>query len=243
MPAGRPFGKVDIVHHLADRYAYRRYLEIATPTTGNYYALIDRARFDECRRLIYRCPAEFDDGSATDYRCSGSDIATAVSAIAALPRRFDVMLVDPFHAYAESARDLAAAFALLEPGGAMVVHDCRPPDESLTGPDFTAGEWCGVTYKAFLDFVLARRDLRYLTVDTDYGCGVVRKLKRRRTGLFDAPLLERWREARERRRLVASWRAAGNDYAAAWRLFEANRGALLSLISVDAFRAGPAALD
>ena len=38
MPAGRPFGKVDIVHHLADRYAYRRYLELATPTTGNYYA-------------------------------------------------------------------------------------------------------------------------------------------------------------------------------------------------------------
>ena len=38
MTAGRPFGKVDIVHLLADRYAYRRYLELATPTTGNYYA-------------------------------------------------------------------------------------------------------------------------------------------------------------------------------------------------------------
>ena len=166
-----------------------------------------------------------------------------MSAVAALPRRFDLMLVDPFHAYQESARDLAAAFALLEPGGAMVVHDCLPPDETVAGPEFRERTWCGVTYKAYLDFVLTRRDLRYLTVDTDYGCGVVRKLKPRRTGLFDAPLRARWREMRERRRLVAAWRAVGDDYAAAWRLFEPNCVALLNLIEVDDFRAGPHSLD
>lgn len=35
MAAGGPLGKVDIVHHLAGRYGYYRYLELATPTTGN----------------------------------------------------------------------------------------------------------------------------------------------------------------------------------------------------------------
>jgi hypothetical protein len=34
VPAGGPFGKADIVLLLADRYRYRRYLEIATSTTG-----------------------------------------------------------------------------------------------------------------------------------------------------------------------------------------------------------------
>lgn len=241
MPAGRPFGKVDIVHHLADRYRYRRYLEIATSTTGFYYAAIDRGRFDDCRRLMYRCPDEFDDGLAIDYRCAGLDIAPALGTIAAERRRFDVMLVDPYHAYAESSRDLAAAFALLEPGGALVVHDCLPPSEAVAGPELKHGPWCGLTYKAFLDFVLARRDLRYLTVDADYGCGIIRKLPPRRAAPFE--LLARWRQARERRRLVASWRALGDDYAAAWRLFEPNRAALLNLVSVEAFRAGPAALD
>ena len=243
MTAGRPFGKVDIVHHLADRYAYRRYLEIATPTTGNYYASIDRDRFDDCRRLMYRCPETFDDGLAIDYRCRDVDIGNALAAIAAERRSFDVMLVDPFHDYRDSARDLATAFALLEPGGALVVHDCLPPREALAGPEFKRGAWCGVTYKAFIDFVLARRDLRYLTVDADYGCGVIRKLKPKRPGLFAAPLLARRRQARDRSRLVKAWRAFGKDYATAWRLFEPNRVALLNLISVDAFRAGPAALD
>ena len=62
-----------------------------------------------------------------------------------------------------------------------------------------------MTYQAYLDFVLARRDLRYLTVDTDYGCGVIRKLKPRRTGLFDAPLAR----AGARRANVAAWSRPG----------------------------------
>ena len=153
------------------------------------------------------------------------------------------MLVDPFHAYRESSRDLAAAFALLEPGGALVVHDCLPPNEAIAAPEFTRGAWCGATYKAFIDFVLQRRDLRYLTVDTDFGCGVIRKLEARLPGPFDRPMIARWRQARERRRLVAAWRALGDDYAAAWRLFEPNRAELLNVISVDAFRAGTHGLD
>ena len=205
MTAGRPFGKVDIVHLLADRYACRRYLDLATPTTGNYYSAIDRSRFEACRRLMYRCPADYADGLAIDYRCADLDIAPALAAIQADGRRFDLMLVDPFHTYAASARDLAAAFALLEPGGALVVHDCLPPNEALAVPHFKPGAWCGVTYKAFLDFVLARRDLRYLTVDADYGCGVIRKLKPRKAGLFAVPL----GRAGGRRERGAAWPRLG----------------------------------
>ena len=90
--------------------------------------------------------------------------------------------------------------------------------------------------------MLARRDLAYLTVDTDFGCGIIRKARPGAASLFDG-LIARWRETRERRLLVAAWRAVGDDHRAAWRLFEPNRGALLNLISVEAFRAGPAALE
>ena len=57
----------------------------------------------------------------------------------------------------------------------MIVHDCRPPNGEVAVPDPLPGEWCGTTYKAYLDFVLERPDLDYVTVDTDYGCGVVTK--------------------------------------------------------------------
>ena len=81
MPAGGPFGKADIVLHLAETYRYRRYLEIATTTTGFLYASVAQGRFDDCRRLMYRCPAEFDDGLPVDYRSPDLDISAALAAI------------------------------------------------------------------------------------------------------------------------------------------------------------------
>jgi hypothetical protein len=59
-----------------------------------------------------------------------------------------------------------------------VVHDCRPPREEIAGPEYIPGEWCGVTYKAYVDLVVAG-NLSYLTVDTDCGCGVIFPGKRR----------------------------------------------------------------
>ncbi|MCC6736253.1 MAG: class I SAM-dependent methyltransferase [Bauldia sp.] len=220
------FGKVEITEALADRFGYRRYLEIATSTTGGRYHALDRARFEECRRLLYDCPADFDDGMPVDYAARGPEIGDALDAIAAADHRFDVMLVDPHHTYDASLRDIAAAFDLLAPGGAMVVHDCLPPNEATASPTPRSGAWCGVTYKAFLDFVSGRTDLRYVTVDTDYGCGVIRKVDAPREGV-----LQKWRRRRER----AAWAAVGEDTDAAWSVFSRHRRGLLRLIGVDRF--------
>jgi hypothetical protein len=217
---------VDIINRLAARFGYRRYLEFATGTTGHEYRRIDRSRFAECRRLLYNVPEGFDDGMPIDYRAAGLDIASLLNAIGGA--RFDVILVDPYHAYAQSRRDLEAALALLSSGGALVVHDCLPPSEALAGPEFQPGFWCGVTYKAFIDFVAANPELRYVTVDADYGCGVVRKA---------APLLPARSPRSARRRVFARWTGFGDDFAAAWRYFAAHRASLLNLIDVDAFLA------
>ena len=50
----------------------------------------------------------------------------------------------------------------------------RPCTSVVSVPPVPGPPWCGVTYKAFLDFVL-KRGLNYLTVDTDYGCGIITK--------------------------------------------------------------------
>jgi len=237
MSGATAFTKVDVVHHLAQRFGYRRYLEIATATTGQSYGKVDRSRFEDCRRLLYNTPADFSDGAAIDYVCPGLDIAAGLAAIAAQRRRFDIVFVDPWHFYEPSRRDVAAAFALVEPGGAVVVHDCRPPSADIAQPEHQPGDWCGVTYKAYLDHVLGRTDLRYLTVDTDYGCGVIRKAP--------LPLGQRLAVRFGRRRLrraVAQWQSFGSDYAAAWRYFDANHVSLLKLVSVEAFVSGAHAL-
>jgi hypothetical protein len=159
-----------MVNRLAAVHGYRHYLELCTQTTGRVYAEIDRSLLTTCKRLMYRCPGSPGDGMAVDYNSSDLDI----DAIRWENLTFDIALIDPFREYGTSWRDLEEGFKLIGPGGALVVHDCLPPRRELVSPTFTPGAWCGATYAAYIDFV-SERDLDFYTVDTDYGCGVIKK--------------------------------------------------------------------
>lgn len=237
-----PLSKMEIINRLAVRHGFTRYLELCTSKTGHFYRLLDRRALPTAHRLMYYCPAGYEDGLAIDFRTEGMNIGECISEISAKGLRYDIILVDPFHDYASSYRDLAAAFDLLDAGGMLVVHDCRPPNIAVATPEFIEGEWCGVTYKAYLDFVFARR-LDYSTVDTDYGCGIVRKLDRQsRWARFlrtTASFLDRDPQRRSERRqsilLRQQWRDIGNDFDRAFSFFEKHQKQLLNLISSDEF--------
>lgn len=220
--------KTDIINALARRKGDSTYLEVVTPTTGNGYAAIDRTRYRVTERLMYRVRPEFDDGSAIDYRTESEDSSALFAQIAALGRRYDVILVDPFHTYCCSRRDLMLAFSLLGDRGTLVVHDCNPPNRASVHPTFRPGRWCGVTYAAFLDFVGSRPDLDYCTVDADYGCGIIR---RRPAAVGRSPF-----GAISRRRLLG-WRLASLSRFARWPYFARHRQELLRLASPREFLA------
>ena len=62
------------------------------------------------------------------------------------------------------------------------------------------GEWCGVSYQAYVDFISERHDLAVYTVDADYGCGVIRKLAEpspESATAAGAELLGDWRNKRD----------------------------------------------
>ena len=123
---------------------------------------------------------------------------------------------------------------LVEPGGFLVVHDCLPANRAMAAPEYATGEWCGVTYKAYLDFVCNRK-LDYRTVDTDYGCGVIRK---------PAPRdilagVGRSSSAPGDHGLWQEWHAIGNDFERAFSFLEAHKEKLLRLIGVEEFLAAP----
>ena len=54
------------------------------------------------------------------------------------------------------------------------MHDCLPPDEDTAAVPRIQNQWTGDVYKAFLKFRSKRKDLEMFTVDTDFGCGVIR---------------------------------------------------------------------
>jgi hypothetical protein len=239
----QPWTKVEIIRHLSDINGYKTYLEFVTPTTGLAYANVDRSKFEICHRLMYRCPDGFDDGMGIDFRTPELDISDCVRKIKDQKLLYDVMLIDPWHEYETSYRDLKEAFDLVRVGGSIVVHDCLPPSEEVITPHFIPGGWGGLTYRAYMDFVLSRDDLRYFTVDTDWGCGVIGKLpretslKRGFNALVKSMFGGRVADSRtvERDALAESWSKIRDDYVAAFRFLQENKREYLKALTVDEF--------
>ncbi len=214
------WGKTDIVKHLSVLKGYRSYLEICTASTGGEFAKIDRSLFDICHRLMYRCPDDFTDGLPVDFRARGLDTARCVEDLHRKGRRYDIMLVDSWHEYETSYRDLETALSLVTDNGSIDVHDCLPPNARIISPTYTRGAWCGVTFMAYIDFVTRNKTLRYRTIDTDYGCGLIQP--------GETP-------TRPPAALVDLWNESSGDPQAAFRLMRANKRDLLQLVSVDEF--------
>jgi hypothetical protein len=235
--------KAQIINHLARVHNYSRYLELCAATTGFRYGEIDRTRLTTARRLMY-CAAVRDhvDGLGVDYWSTSRDIASCLEAMRREGLRFDVILVDPRHEYATSLRDLEAAFRLIDAGGSLIVHDCLPPSAEMAAPEFVPGSWCGLTYQAYVDFVSSHRDLAFYTVDTDFGCGVIRKLPGPAAWqrLTTAVLGERMQEPRSpadlaRAALLKRFSLARAKGDGGFSFFQEHKAALLNLLTVSAF--------
>jgi hypothetical protein len=233
-PVPKTWTKMDLINELAAVHGYHSYLEICTPTTGKLYATVDRDRYTTCHRLMYRCPDKFEDGFPIDFRTSGLDIERHLRVIRAVERKYDVILVDPFHEYETTIRDLREACDLLRPNGTILVHDCFPTDEKIVVPRYQNGSWCGVTYKAYIDFVLATPRLWFCTVDTDFGCGVIRQPAQ--FARDDRAALPFVAES-SRRLAIRDWEQAGSDYGKTFRLLQAHATTLLNLVTVEEFLA------
>ena len=168
------FGKMLIVNRLAGFYGHTSFLEISTPTTGRQFFEADPTLFTRMERITYNLKG-LQDAHPVDYRSDTLGIAECVAEIERRGVRYDVVLVDPYHDHACSARDLDFAYRVLNDNGTIVVHDCLPPHGGeLISPTFVTGGWCGVTFIAYVDFLM-KKSPGFVTVDCDYGCGVIRK--------------------------------------------------------------------
>lgn len=222
------FGKTDLIQLISKTLNLSNYLELCTRTTGNYYREIDRTRFRTTRRLMYNCPPDFDDGLPIDFIISGFDINPAIEVLRLADERVDICLVDGWHTYDCAHRDLTCAFDLLADGGVLVVHDCLPASEQSASPTWIPGSWTGVSYQAYLDFVLSRHDLDYCTVDADHGCGII--FKNRNIDVMNERVTRALKS-----KLTAEWFVVHDDNAAAYRFFITNHKHLLRLVSARDF--------
>lgn len=215
--------KYEMARLLAQRCGYTSNLEICTLTTGNYYAFVDKAQFTRRARLMYRRPPDFEDGEQFDYSSDSESGEALFGELMRSGERFDLVFIDPFHTYESSLRDIVFGLQLVKPNGTILIHDCSPPHPACAVPEFFYGEWCGVTYAAYLDVVLFAEGAQYATVDSDYGCGIISK----------HPGLSRLVGSCPDPNLTAKWRKL--DLAQKYAFLDEHRSELLRLVSPEDF--------
>ena len=215
--------KHEIALLLAARYGYTSYLEICTPITGGTFSLVDKKQFPRRARLMYKCAPDFGDGEPVDFSTEAESAEELFADLVRSGEKFDLVFIDPWHTYTSSLRDIVFGLHLIKDDGVLLIHDCNPPNAACAEPVFRSGEWSGVTFAAYLDIVLFTRGIYYVTVDTDYGCGIISKADRL-ADVFgsgsDASLASPWREV---------------DLSEKYAFFDENRSRLLRLISTDEF--------
>ena len=231
--------KVDIINALGRTYGWTSYLEICSWSTGRKYAYIDQSIYTIKHRLMYSVYPGFNDGSPIDFLSATPDISGCISEIESRRLTYDVILVDPWHEYLTSYRDIELAFRWIKPTGTIVVHDCHPGNDSSVSPAAQEGEWSGVTFEAYIDFVRNRRpELDFFTVDIDHGCGLIRQRGERRlltypfaptVRLKSSPSIDGLDQVEE------EWKSSYGDHGRRLLLFEEHADKLLRLRSYAEF--------
>lgn len=126
--------------------------------------------------------------------------------------KYDIIFIDGLHHSTQVDVDIKNSLLHLNDGGFIVLHDCNPEKEIYTKVPRISDIWHGDVYKSVLKF--RKNKLHSIfTVDTDCGCGVIRKDNR--VYEFDETEFDK---------AIESW-----DY------FYENKGRLLNLISVEDF--------
>ncbi len=145
---------------------------------------------------------------------------------------YDVIFVDTWHEPKHTLDVIERCLPKLSAHGALVVHDSNPPSKWHQRPaeEFEPGsDWSGQVWRAIVEFRIRHPRCEVFTVDTDWGCTVIRPS----------------------RRACHEPRAVSVDRLD-WTAFEQQRSRLLNLVNVAWFRrhlyadpylAGRASLD
>jgi hypothetical protein len=86
---------------------------------------------------------------------------------------FDLVFIDSDHRAEVAYEEVRQAMFVLSTGGVIVLHDSSPSTESMQMVPMVQSEWTGDVWKA-VAVIRKESNHRVMTVDTDYGCAVIR---------------------------------------------------------------------
>jgi len=86
--------------------------------------------------------------------------------------KIDVALVDGLHEFQQALKDVINISKFISENGYIFIHDCNPPTEKHESTR-DGCDWNGDVWKTLLFLKKHHPELKYFTLDCDYGVGVV----------------------------------------------------------------------
>lgn len=149
--------RYDITNTLIKKYNYKTYLEIGTQFGQGFIHvnIPHKVCLDPVKNYVDLTYELTSDAYFEQY----SD-------------KFDIIFVDGLHVEEQSTKDIFNALERLNENGTIVVHDCLPSSE-----EYTQTCWNGTVFRSIIDLRYHKADIEVQVVDTDNGCGIIRKGK------------------------------------------------------------------
>jgi hypothetical protein len=90
-------------------------------------------------------------------------------------QKYDIVFVDGLHLHEQVYRDITNSLEFLNDNGVIVVHDCNPVTEITQRRERASDAWHGDVWKAIVQLRMENPELEIFTVNTDEGCGIIKK--------------------------------------------------------------------
>ena len=146
--------RVQLLQHLINMHNYQHYLEIGCDKD----------------QVFGNVTVALKEG--VDPNRGGTQRMTSDAFFEQDTRTWDLIFIDGLHTYEQVSRDFDHAFARLNTGGTIVIHDMLPMSLAQAAPRPVEKYWLGDVWR--LAFDLANRgDLKFNLFKFDFGCGII----------------------------------------------------------------------
>ena len=159
--------RTDIINNFIQKLGYSSYLEIGTQYPNRNFNHIN------IKNKYSVEPFPPSGLSVNDYSFVGT--SDQYFDFISPDTKFDIVFIDGLHHSNQVLKDIENSLNHLSDNGTIVCHDCLPTTEKMQEKDDHGGEWTGDVWKAIAELRVERIDLDIKVVDTDYGCGIIRK--------------------------------------------------------------------
>lgn len=168
--------RISIIQDLINKYNYKNYLEIGVEAKICFRQIncAEKTGVDpQVCSHTYNLP---DKG----YQMTSDEFFSSLNSSI----KYDIIFIDGLHTEEQVDKDIVNSLNHLSANGTVVLHDCSPHTEEYEKPTL-----CGTVWRSIYKFRKTQKDWETFVVDTDFGCGVIRRKPNTFSSLLDDSLL------------------------------------------------------